>query len=141
MGFLVFRCVVLWDSLKAALVEKFLFPSFCWEHAFSPIFTVCTILSANPFNWGWHGGVLYGLHPIFSNHRLRSSSQNIRVFGMPFLENMTLRIIYRRTFLIWHTDYFRPAWKKSTSINKSPIPVMYVWSICTDPLLWAMNLK
>ena len=38
MGFLVFRRVVLCDSLKATFVEKLLFFSFCWEHAFSPFF-------------------------------------------------------------------------------------------------------
>ena len=75
--------------IKAALVEKLLFFSFCWEHVFSPIFTVCTNLSTNPFDWGWYGGILYGLHPIFSNHKLRSSSQNsgalsdTMVFGIP----------------------------------------------------------
>ena len=74
--------------------------SFCWELAFSPIFTVCTILSANPFDWRWYDSVLYGLYPIFSNHKLKSSSQNsgawpdTRVFGMPFMKNLTLGISF-----------------------------------------------
>ena len=70
MDFLVFRRGVLCDSLKSSLGrKKTCIFSFWWEHAFSPIFTVCTILSANPFDWGWYGGVLYGLHPIFSNYK------------------------------------------------------------------------
>ena len=100
MGFLAFQRVVWHDSLKTTFGRKTSIFSFCWEHAFSPVLTVCTILFANTFDWGSYGGVLYGLHPIFSNPKLRSSSQNssalsnTRVFGMPFLENMTLRICF-----------------------------------------------
>ena len=99
-------------------MEKFLFFSFCWEHAFNPIFTVCTILSTSSFNWAWYGSVLYGLHAIFSNHKLRSLSQNsdalmdTRVFAMPFRENMTLRIYFITELFLFNTNYFGPAWKR-----------------------------
>ena len=65
MDLLVFRHVILGDSLKADLLEKLLFFSFCWQHDFRPVFTVCAILSANPVDWGWCRSVLYSLHPIF----------------------------------------------------------------------------
>ena len=99
---------------------------------------VCTILSANPFIWGWYGSVLYGLHPIFSNYKLRSSSQNsgelsdTRVFGMPFLENMTFRISFiAELFLSGAQITLGHPEKDSTSINCSPTPVMYALSIYT----------
>ena len=115
------------------------FFSFCWEYAFCPILTICTILPAHPFDWGWYGGVLYGLHPTFSNHELRSPSQHsgalsdTRVFGIPFLENKTLRIFLIVKFFLSGTRIiWGQSWKKvSTSINKGPTSVMYAWSICT----------
>ena len=73
-----------------------------------------------------------GLHPIFTNHKLRSSSQNsgalsdTRVFGMLFLENMTLRICFIVELFLsgtWITSG-QPE-KESTSINTSPTLVMY----------------
>ena len=134
MGFLVFRRVVLCESLKKTLGRKTIF-SLCWEHAFRPIFMVCTILFANPFDWEWYGSVF---HLIFSNHKLKSSSQNsgalsdTRVFGIPFLENMTLIIcfIVERFLSDTRITSDQPE-KESTSINKNPTPVMYAWSICT----------
>ena len=73
----------------------------------------------------------------FFNRKLRSSSQysgallDTRVFGMLFLENMTLRICFIiELFLsgIWITS--GQTVKEFTRINKSSIPVMYAWSIC-----------
>ena len=99
---------------------------------------VHNILSANPFDWGWYGGVLYSLHPFSTNHKLRFSLKNsgalsdTRVFGMPFLENMTLRICFIiELFLSGMQITLGQPEKESTSINKSPPPVMYSWSICT----------
>ena len=138
MGFLVFQHAVLGRWLISSLDRKISTFSFCWEHAFSPVLTVCTIPSAHPFDWGSYGGVLYGLHPFFSDHKLRSSSQNFgalsdtRVFGMPFLENMTLRICFIvELFLSGARITSGQPEKESTSINKSPTSVIYAWSICT----------
>ena len=93
---------------------------------------------APPFDWGWYGGVLYGLHPIFPYRKLRSSSQNFcalldtKVFGMPFLLNMTLRICFIvEPFLSGTRITSGQPEKESTLINKNPTPVMYAWSICT----------
>ena len=79
----------------------------------------------------------YSLHPIFSNDKSRSSQNSgalsdTRVFGMPFLENMTLRICFIIGLFLSGTQITLSQPKKeSTSINKSPTPVMYAWSICT----------
>ena len=89
-------------------------------------FTVCIILSANPI----------GLLTIFSNHKLRSPSTNscalsdTKVFGEPFLENMTLRICFIEVFFLSGTRITSNLPEKSL-INMSPTPVMYAWSMCT----------
>ena len=51
---------------------------------------------------------------------------------MPFLENMTLRICFIIELFLSRTRITLDQHEKeSTSINKSPTPVMYAWSICT----------
>ena len=57
---------------------------------------------------------------------------NTRVFGWPFLENMTLRISFIVELFLSDTRITsgQPE-KESTSLNKSPTQVMYTWSICT----------
>ena len=57
----------------------------------------------------------YTVYTLFSNHKLRSSSQNsgalfdTSVFDMPFLKNMTLRTFFIVERFVWHTDHFRLA--------------------------------
>ena len=65
---------------------------------------------------------------------LRDSSvlSDTRIFSMPFLENMTLRISFIVGLFLfgkWITAG-QPA-KEFTGINRNPTPVMYAWSICT----------
>ena len=78
-----------------------MYSSIIWlksENAFKPIFTVWTILSAKPFDWGWHEVVLYGIYPTFLNHDIKLSSQNsgalseTMVLNIPFLANIILNI-------------------------------------------------
>ena len=85
------------------------------ENDFKPISEVWTILSAMPFDWGWYGGVLYGLHPIFLKHDTKLSSQNSDalsmtiVLGTPFFANIVLNICLTIfSFPISHFYYFRP---------------------------------
>ena len=70
--------------------------------------------------------------PYFSKRKLRSSSQNCgalsdtRLFNMPFLENMTLRICFIVELFLSDTRITsgQPE-KESTSIIINPTPVMY----------------
>ena len=70
---------------------------------------------------------------FFSNHKLRSLLQNsgalsdTRVFGMLFLENMTLRICFIvKRFLSGTQIIFSRPEKVSTSITKNITSIMYV---------------
>ena len=137
MGFLVFWRVVLYESLKETLVEKLLF-------LFAENILLVPFLQSAPFFPSTH--LIEGDMPVsytvytlfFSNHKLRFSSQNsgalsdTKVFGILFLENMTLRICFIiELFLSGIRITSGQLEKESTSINKSPTPVMYAWSICT----------
>ena len=124
MGFLVFRHVALCDRIKSASVEKLLF-FFLLRTCFQSHFYGLHYFSPNPFDWGWYGGVLFGLRPIFSNHNLRTSSHCI--------------VRYQSFWYVVSGKYDpqdtritsgQPE-KESIRINKSPTPVMYAWSIWT----------
>ena len=140
MGFLVFQCEVLCDSLKTVLVEK---PSIFFILAENMLsFPFLRSAPYFPLTHSIEGdkAVSYTVYTLFFffNHKLSSSSQNsgvvpdIRVFGKPFLENMTLRICFIVELFLSATRITSGQLEKeSTSINKSPIPVIYAWSICT----------
>ena len=129
--------VVLCDSLKAAFVEKFLF-FFLLSTCFQSHFYGVHHFFRQPIRLRVIWWCLIRFIPYFSNHKLRYSSQNsgaltdTRVFGMPFLENRTLRICFIVELFLSGTQITsgHPE-KDSTSINKSPTQVIYVWSICT----------
>ena len=131
MGFLVYQHVVLCDSLKAALVEKlfFLFAQnmlsvpFLWSASFFPP----THLIEGDMAVSYTVYTLF-FPTIFSNHH----KILVHCFGMPFLKNMTLKICFIvELFLSCTRITSGQPEKESTSINKSPTPVMYAWSICT----------
>ena len=143
MDFLVFRRVVLSSSLTVALVEKLVFFLFV-ENVLS-----VTFLQSSPFFPPIHSiesdmMVSYTVYTRFSSQSSGALSDT-RVFGMPFLENMTLRICFTvEVFLSGARITSGLPEKESTSINRSPTPVMYAWSICTrlhGSTFWAMNVK
>ena len=108
------------------------------ENTFKPIFTVWTILFAIPFDLGWYGGVLYGIHPIFLNHDTKLSSQNSGalsvtiVIGTPFLANIVFSICLTVVaFLSLTFITSSQAEKESTKIKNKPISQICVWSIRT----------
>ena len=137
MGFLVFRCMILCNSLKGVLIEKLLFFFFllrtCFQSHFYGLYhSFCQPIRLRVIWW-----CFIRFTPYISNNKLRSSSQNSVafsrswVFGMQCLENKTLRICFDVELLsgTWITSGSE---KESASINKSPTPVMYTWSICTQ---------
>ena len=106
------------------------------ENAFKPIFTVWTILSAMPFDWGWYGDVLYGIHPIFLNHNTKLSSQNSSVLSVtmvldtPFLANIVLNI--GLTVVAFQSLTFITSSQpenKSTKINDSEMCALSIWTL------------
>ena len=101
-----------------------------------PIFTVWTILSTMLFDWGWYGGVLYGIHPIFLNHNTKLSSQNssalsvTMVLGSPFLANIVLNICFTVVAflsLIFITSSQHE--KESTKVKNKTMSLICAWSI------------
>ena len=108
------------------------------ENTFKPIFTVWTILSAMPFDWGWYGGVLYGIHSIFLSHDTKLSSQNsgvlsvTMVFGTPFLINIVLNICLTVVAFLSLTfiSSSQPE-KESTKIKNKPMSQICARSIWT----------
>ena len=106
------------------------------ENAFKPISTVWTILFAMPFDWGWYGGVLYGIHPILPDHDTKLSSQNssalsvTMVLAIPFLANIVLNICltvvaFPSLTLITSCQPER----ESTKIKNKPMSWICAWSI------------
>ena len=133
----VYGYATLCDTLKAALVEKLLFFRFAkkmFQYRFYGLYNSFY----QPIRLRVKCWCFIRFTPYFSNHNLRSSSQNFgalsdtRVFGMPFLENMTLTVCFIiELFLFGKQITSGQSEKESTSINTSPIPVMYAWYIYT----------
>ena len=125
------------NSLKAALVEKLIF-FFMLRTCFHSHFYGLHHSFRQPIRLRMIWQCLIRFTPYFSNHKLRSSSQNsgalleTKDFGMLFLENMTLRICFIIELFSSSTRITsgRPE-KESTSIDKSPTPLTSAWSICT----------
>ena len=108
------------------------------ENTFKPIFTAWTILSALLFDWGWHGCILYGIHPIFLNQDTKLSSQNscvlsmTMVLGTPFLANIVLNICLTVVaFLSLTFITSGQLEKESTKIKNHPMSRICAWSIWT----------
>ena len=123
----VYGYATLCDTLKAALVEKLLFFRFAkkmFQYRFYGLYNSFY----QPIRLRVKCWCFIRFTPYFSNHNLRSSSQNFgalsdtRVFGMPFLENMTLTVCFIiELFLFGKQITSGQSEKESTSINTSPI--------------------